>query len=60
MLTHPALPGPAGKGKSVALNVTMSHCSQLMVPPVPATPETVAMALEKTTNLDFNQFLKKK
>ena len=60
MLTCSALPVPSEKGKSVALNVTMSHCSQLMMLPVPATLEMVAMALEKTTNLDFNQFFKKK
>ena len=59
ILTHAVLPGSAEKRKSVTLNVTMSCCSQLMVPPVPATPETVAMALEKTTNLDFDQFFKK-
>ena len=60
MLTHPALLGSAGQRKSVALNVTTSCCSQLMVLPIPAMLETVAMALEKTTNLDLNQFFKKK
>ena len=60
MLTHPALLGSAGKRKSVVLNVTTSRCSQLLVLPVPTMPETVAMALEKTMNLDFNQFFKKK
>ena len=60
MLTRPALLVPSEKGKSVALNVTMSRCSQLMALPVPATLETVAMVLEKTMNLDFDQFFKKK
>ena len=42
------------------LDMAMNRCSQLMAPQVQAMPETVAMALEKTTNLNFDQFFKKK
>ena len=60
MLQRTLLPVPPDRSRPVTLDMAMNRCSQLMVPQVQAMPETVAMALKKTTNLNFNQFFKKK
>ena len=60
MLQRTPLPVPPDRSQPVTLDMVMNHCSKLMAPQVQVMPETVAMALEKTTNLNFDQFFKKK
>ena len=60
ILQRTPLPVPPDRSRLVTFDMAMNRCSQLMVPQVQVTLETVAMALKKTTNLNFDQFFKKK